>query len=366
MALSVGPGINIGGGINLTIGDSAAVLTTTYITSPYIAAYRWYSGSGFGAKYTDPTVLPTTRTNCIAVTAQRDAVIVGNTDYSPYVTAYQWNINTGFGTRYADPSVLPVGGAYGVQAVAFNPAGTVVAMGTNLSPGVLAYQWNSSTGFGTRYSDPGTGFSSQCSTLAWSPSGDALVAGGIDNNAARIIGYKWSDATGFGTAYTANYNYGSGGSPPVGVNQVSFSPTGDAVVWGFRGGAPDVPLIAFKWNSSTGWGTQYSNPTSPGSSTDCNGVSFTPNGSAVVYTISPGGTGVLGAYAWTYASGFGTKYTAPAVAPGGSGNISVLADGTAFAMNTGTALVVYDWNSTTGFGTRYSQSTASNGVAFVS
>ena len=46
-------------------------------------------------------------------------IAVTHDDPSPYITAYPWTSGTGFGTKYSDPATLPAGDGI---AVAFSPA----------------------------------------------------------------------------------------------------------------------------------------------------------------------------------------------------------------------------------------------------
>jgi len=72
-------------------------------------------------------------------------------DNSPYISAYPWS-SSGFGTKYSDPGTLPTNTGRGV---AFSPDGSAIAIAHDLTPYVTAYPWSSS-GFGTKYSDPVT------------------------------------------------------------------------------------------------------------------------------------------------------------------------------------------------------------------
>src|SRR5690606_27289310 len=78
-------------------------------------------------------------------------VFVSNGD-SP-ITVYQWNDSTGFGTKYADPSTFVENTAEGV---AYSADGSAIFLAHNWSPYISAYPWNNSTGFGTKYADPST------------------------------------------------------------------------------------------------------------------------------------------------------------------------------------------------------------------
>lgn len=356
MGILIGPGISFGTGISLVPEYTTGVVFAALRDAPSIAAYPWTSGSGFGTKYANPA----TPLSCfievgIDVTPQKDAVVItSGYQTQPFIEAYKWNSATGFGTKFANPSVMPASNGYSTTSVKFNPAGTVVVVGTNQSPYIAAYAWNSNTGFGAKYSDPGTNTGATVNTLAWTPSGDAIVVGG---NGAFISAYQWSN--GFGTKFNASWSMSGGGSQPTDINQVAINPSGNVVAVGFAGGALSPPIMAFPFSSSTGFGAQYSNAANFGAVKDALGVSFNTTGTAIMYSAAAGA--VLEAFAWSNATGFGTKYSNPASAPASVGHIAKSPTGAAFAMAMGSnGICVYDWDNTTGFGTKYTQDTSSN------
>ena len=70
---------------------------------------------------------------------------------SPRVSVYPWS--SGFGTKYSNPGTLPTN--FAINAT-FSPNAAHLAVGHNTSPNVTAYPFTVGTGFGTKYSDPGT------------------------------------------------------------------------------------------------------------------------------------------------------------------------------------------------------------------
>ena len=70
---------------------------------------------------------------------------------SPFVTAYPWS-SSGFGTKFSNPATLPSDDGYGV---AFSPDGSALAVSHPLSPRITTYPWSAS-GFGTKFSNPAT------------------------------------------------------------------------------------------------------------------------------------------------------------------------------------------------------------------
>ena len=154
--------------------------------------------------------------------------------------------------------------------VRFNKTGTVLGLSGYYSPGVWAFPWNNTTGFGTIYSDPAPQLTNALSNdVNFSPSNDVIavnVAG-----SPQIICYRWNDSTGFGTRYS-----NPSVIPPNTGQTVVFSPSGDAIVVGTGSG-----VIAYPWNYSTGFGTNYTSPTLIASGIDCREVAFHPSGKAI-------------------------------------------------------------------------------------
>ena len=70
---------------------------------------------------------------------------------SPNVSAYPWS-GSGFGTKFTDPGTLPPSNGRGV---AFTAAGDAIAVAHFSSPFITAYPWSGS-GFGTKFADPAT------------------------------------------------------------------------------------------------------------------------------------------------------------------------------------------------------------------
>jgi WD40 repeat protein len=165
--------------------------------SPFINAYAWTSGSGFGTKFANPATLPaggpqSGTPKSIAFSPAGDAVAIAHTT-TPFVTVYPWS-GSGFGTKFANPATLPVSNGFGV---AFSPAGDAIAVINGGSPAITVYPW-SGAGFGTKYANPGT-LPTAAVSLVFSPNGDTLAI--ADAGSPFIRAYPWNSATGFGTIY---------------------------------------------------------------------------------------------------------------------------------------------------------------------
>jgi sugar lactone lactonase YvrE len=194
--------------------------------------------------------------------------------------------------------------------------------------------------------------------------GNANLAGAIavaHATSPYVTAYPWNSTTGFGTKY-ANPSP----LPASTSNGVAFNPAGISVAVA-HSSSPYV--TAYSWITATGFGTKYSNPATLPASTG-NGVAFTANGDAiaVAHSTSP----YVTAYPWSNTTGFGTKYTNPATLPTGTGNgVAFNPAGTSIAIAHSTTpfVAAYPWNSTTGFGTKYADpatlpASTGNGVAF--
>ncbi len=70
---------------------------------------------------------------------------------TPFISAYPWS-GSGFGTKYSNPGTLPPNAGNGV---AFSHDSSAIAVAHNNTPNISAYPWSGS-GFGTKFSNPGT------------------------------------------------------------------------------------------------------------------------------------------------------------------------------------------------------------------
>lgn len=223
-----------------------------------IKAYPWNSTTGFGTALAQPSYAGI---NPYAVTFHPSdtAIIIAGANGSSagQVHAYAWNNSTGFGSAYTIPSAITSAGI--VHDVAFSPDGNYVAFAVRNSPYLLVYPWNSATGFGSKFPDPGTLPASVLvpNTITFTKTGDALILGGMDTGGGHLVAaYSWS-SSGFGTKYT------NPSLPTTGqIYYVTMSPDNAAVLFGARYG-----IRAFAWNSATGFGAAYSDPLAGADST---------------------------------------------------------------------------------------------------
>lgn len=286
-----------GTGYGVAFSPSGTDIAVGHETSPRISAYAW-SASGFGAKYSNPSTLPPWTGYGMDFSPAGTELAVSS-DGSPYIVAYPWSAS-GFGTKFTDPATTPSGSATGVD---FSPAGTEIAVSSNGSPYIFAYPWSAS-GFGTKFADPATLPSGAAKSVAFSPSGEQIVVG--HSGGSYVTAYSWS-ASGFGAKLTSPTT-----TPFTGGLSMTFSPSGTEL------------LIAHSWSpylsvyefTAAGIGAKFANPSSIPAG-QCFGVTFSVSGTEVfvAHSSSP----YITAYAWS-ASGLGAKASSPSTLPAGQGN----------------------------------------------
>lgn len=152
-----------------------------------LTAYAW--SSGFGSKYSSSSIF-SGQGRSVVFSASGDTVFAGSNS-TPYIYAYPWTSGTGFGTKYANPGTIPNGGLYGIQSIDFG-SNTVFAI-TYSSPYFAAYAW--SAGFGSKYADPAT-LPSSSYGINYNGTANAIA---VAQYSGSPYVYPWS--AGFGTKY---------------------------------------------------------------------------------------------------------------------------------------------------------------------
>lgn len=273
-----------------------------------------------------------------AANKRTPAVIITPTQ-SPFVYAYPFNVSQGFGTKYADPTTLPAASSStATGSLSFNNAGTLVAIAHNsTTPYISIYPW--SNGFGTKYANLATPVIFTAASFNFDSSAIAVSVSATP----FLSAYRWNN--GFGTKYID-------AASAIAAQSIKFSNSGYIVT-----GASSAPYEnAYPFNSSTGFGTRYANP-STAVSGRISGVAINPTSTSILFSQSTG-TPFISAYAWS--NGFSTKYAAPSTAPT-SGSYSAFFNptGTEVGVSSLNNAYIYPWNNSTGFGTRYASATLS-------
>ncbi len=320
--------------------SSAVVIGQT--ASPFIKAYAW-TATGYGGALAAPS------SSLAGVPADISFNTLGTVLFAglesgtlKQIEAYSWS--GGFGTKYAAPATLPNGGMQG--SFRLNKAQNALLGGTGITPWICAWQWSNTTGFGTKYANPATIPADYGAHVAMN-NGDSAIS--VASWATPFIEvYRWTNAGGFGTKFNNPTTVIGGTSRNA--KHPSFQSSDTALLFTFSA----VPTIhAYAWTNATGFGTKYAAPTGISTSTGYNKINFNIAGS--VYLLTSASASTIYAYKWS--SGWGTtSLTTNSITVSGAAydcrfnfnetNVLSSSDTTPF-------IYVNAWNNTSGFGTRF-------------
>lgn len=279
-------------------GYATKAIAVTSDTKTLITAQQGFLGGvkitkiGWGSLISSPTTVLTSGTPYGGLSLGNNVVFVG-LDAAPGINAYAWSDTSGFGTKFANPT-----STYDSNKIYYNGTNTVAAISYNKSGHKLVvYPWNN--GFGTRYADPTTTINSANSAISLSPAGTSILYN-TDAAYGHIGGYAWSTANGYGTKFATPtipniYN----------ISCFTFHPTGNYLIVGSGYRANDVKAFAYNWTEANNFGSLLASPSIT--------VAY-----PIDVTISISGDVVLfgSSYeewvmAYSFNNGFGTKYAAP-------------------------------------------------------
>ncbi|HEY3434226.1 MAG TPA: hypothetical protein VGK41_01100 [Solirubrobacterales bacterium] len=284
---------------------TGAVLLAT-ASSPYIHAYAWDEESGFGAKYSDPSTLPTGAGNFVTFNPAGTIAVVA-TSTAPYVAAYEWDPIAGFGAKLADPGVALPGVAEGVV---FSPDGSVIAFACTASPFVVAYAWDDLTGFGSKYANPASLPPGACYNVTFNHAGSEIVV--ASGATPFVAAYPWDNTTGFGTKYA---NPGTGLGAVVRGHSVAFTPNDDVLMMATY----NSPWIhAYNWTVGAGFGSKFADPLSGAGVAICECLAISPQANLITYTNNANFAATFFSRRWSIAAGFagtGAVLTSPSGVP---------------------------------------------------
>ena len=266
---------------------------------------------------------------------------------APLISAYAFNSGA-IGAKYGNPSSTPPGSS--ASGMAFNPAGSRIALGTNSTASggansVCAYLWSDSSGFGSR---AGTNFTSgvEPRSLAWSPTGNWVGA-----TSTRPKAVRWTGSA-FGTYDEFLQNDD--------IYDVSWNPTGDYVAFAqykIYGGNPANllrRLVILEWDDTTGFGANVSRNLNDGTSLH-KGVRWSPDNKSIV--LAGATAPYVKAFAWDNDTGVvgpalpNTAATTGIVA--NYVNFNTAGDVVFVGLNNSKLIAAYEYDSTTGFGAKY-------------
>jgi hypothetical protein len=322
----------------LVLSKTLAFFGSTATTAP-VYVYEWIPDTGFGTRLADGS--NTTTVNGLDVMRINNAgtmlgVVSGS---SPFVHVFPIT-SSGIGTKFSNPGTPPTGSG---RNIGFSPDGSAVAVAHATSPAITAYPI-SPAGFGTKYANPATALPTGTNNSAqWTPAGNEIATSG--STAPRVAVYNWNN--GFGTRQTNSFTESS-----IAMQSGSWNSTGTKFITGGGAAANYGPLV-FDHTVGSGF-SGGGGPASPIPNT-IYAARFNPTDD--VMSVAHSGTPFISAYQWNNSSGMGTKYNNPAVLPG---NYTTAAP---FSVS-GTDMIVavtsnppgataYKWSTVSGFGTRY-------------
>ena len=156
-----------------SIGLSSTDVIVSQATTPFYSVYPWTAVGGFGTKYTTPSLGAPTSGLSVAFNKTGTAVAVGGSAGTPsaYFRVAPWTTGTGPGTAYSNPSSLP---ASNICSIVFDTASIAVTMqSTNY---LSAWQFDTTTGFGNKYSDSVGGYGGYSVGLGQIPTAISMTA----------------------------------------------------------------------------------------------------------------------------------------------------------------------------------------------
>jgi hypothetical protein len=221
---------------------------------------------------------------------------------------------------------------------------TYVVYGVGVAPYLQAWTW--AAGWGTKFSDP-AGMPSNSQQASLNPTNTAVAC--ASTGTPFMHAYAWSGTTGFGTKYAAPSGITGAGTGRGAV----FNKAGNVVMHQKPdGGAPMVWCWA--WTDASGFGTKFANPATAvaasGGGYPGSGFNSTDSFVIIGHTATP----YISTYNWTNASGFGTKWANTSPLTSNSTSNCLAANNSAFAR---TGVLQTDWSifalNSTSYGTKY-------------
>ena len=321
--------------------------------SPYTPkAYEWLPDSGFGSALTAGAALPGAGQGHQPVASNGipgNMVGICASSASPYMGTYLIN-SSGYGSKFSNPGTAPTGNCF---SVAFTPNGSAVGYGHTTAPLATAYPV-STAGYGTKYSNPSTAFPATLNGLGWTEKGDEVAY--ATSNSPRWGIYNWSDTTGFGSRLSNSYT-----DIAVAARMGMWNSTGTSFV-SSTASAGYLGLYIMQRTPGAGF-SSISNPASQIPS-EAQAMAFSKNKKvlAVGHTTS---SPYIAAYQWNEITGIGTKYSDPAspstarvwgldFSPSGTDIIG------SAVISTNSA-VAWKWSDSGGFGTKYANPSTAPG-----
>lgn len=299
-------------------------------------------GTGFGAKYTSPALLPPSNGIDVAFSPSGKTIAVAH--YAgTCISTYPFDEASGIGARHNLPAST-VSGNNG-WAIGFSPTGLSVVIGLQLNPFVAGWGWSDVAGFGSRLAVNAARPASAVYGLDFHPGGQAIAFATSSSPFFQV--HSYSDTTGIGAKYANPAALPSGAG-----NDVAFSPDGSLIAVAHNLGA-QIKLYPF--DLSSGIGAAYADPVSSvtaNSATLNRSIAFSPDGTCLA--ISGVNSGMADVYQVS-SSGFGSKFTGSAALSGTKTGVAFSRSGLtiATAADVSPFITADKWGSISGYGSRF-------------
>lgn len=278
---------------------SGGAILFTHFDAPLVSAYA-FSGGSIGSKYSNPaSVMPGSSASGIAFNSAGNRFAVGSNSTGSgganSFAVYQWSDATGFGSRTTSNFT----GGQEPWGLSWSPTDGWIGVATQ-APDVKAIVWTGSA-FGTVDTNPFSTLT-QIYNISWNNAGDHVAVAGYDAsvNTKRLLIAQWSNSTGFGTvvspAWTASNQ----------ILDAKWSHDDAAIVCAVNS-SPYVK--AFAWDNSTSTlGSELPNTASAASARG-NVIDFNTAGDVVFVGVN--NSKLINAYKFNSTTGFGSKYADP-------------------------------------------------------
>jgi hypothetical protein len=232
--------------------DQQALVLNATINSPYIWGYPWSDSTGFGTIFANPGTTSPQDVRTIRC-HPRDPVVMTGGGTAPRLGVWNFTSSGGWGSKLAAPATQATTVC---SQLNFTKSGDAVIGALDQSPFLTAYAWTAGN-IGTKYANPGAGIPSQYGVGSGWSSNEKVVfnSGYLTSASPQLVAFAFNKTTGFGTKY-ANMSNITTNNP---AGSISINSEGTVVSSAMQ----NTPfLMAYKWNNLTGWGTKYANPVS--------------------------------------------------------------------------------------------------------
>lgn len=196
-------------------------LVFTSGTTPFIGGYPFTNGV-FGTKYGNPGTLPTAATACKFHPS--GAFVAIGLNAAPGIAAYVFSSSTGFGAKSTNPVPATFLASQTPDALVFSPDGLFVGFGCTATPFIHIWPFSTGGAFGTVVANPATLPASQVFGMGFSAYNDYVYAT-TQTGSTVLYAYPWAAA------------YGALGTnalvlpPTTGLIAPLLHPTGEFVGW---------------------------------------------------------------------------------------------------------------------------------------